>query len=409
MLWLGLALWLLSLLASYVLEGIGESPQEQEVLMDMGKTVFQYFPILALLSFCLIVPVLEELGFRLWGVGKRWTAAVSLVLMAGFAMGEIGMWGLLFVVLFILVWVFVKEAVGRNWCNALVTSTCFALCHISGYAGFSAGMVLGLLSIFGMALVMCWLTINVSFWLSCLLHVLNNSVAVVLPLLLLPSPVTTMADGTTTSMEPIRPFTGIVDLQKEVDMIDMPCNSTTEVCLVGEPSEIARMLAVRSDTASRVYYDSRSRHASLEERVVYRVRYDAPQVPDYRALLQSFRESATEYYDGKSLVFDTVETTMKEVWLVYADGREEKLTGRSADLNTVKIRLSRMSLAQRHYMLTYEQDSTSDSSGGSRCYCLELEGAIPKQAAQLMQKDDQKYGFRIEMRGGVKAKRITIK
>ena len=206
MLWIGLALWLLSMLVSYIMEKSGNAPAGQEFLMDMGKSIFQTVPFLLVLLFCFFQPILEELSFRLWGVGKKWMTILCLVLMTLFAVSEMGMWGLLFVALFIVVWVTVKDKVLQNWLNALITSACFALCHISGFAGFSIGMVLGLLDIFGMALVMCWLTINISFWLSCLLHVLNNSLAILVPLLFLTNPVTVTNDNATLSIEPLRPF-----------------------------------------------------------------------------------------------------------------------------------------------------------------------------------------------------------
>ena len=103
MLWIGLALWLGTMLVSYILEKAGVMVTGQETLMDLGKLMFRSAPIFTLLMLCLLQPILEEMSFRLWGVGKKWTTILCFVLMALFTVGSVGLWGVILVAAIIVV------------------------------------------------------------------------------------------------------------------------------------------------------------------------------------------------------------------------------------------------------------------------------------------------------------------
>ncbi len=410
MLWIGLALWLISMLVSFILEKTGNAPEGQQNLMDMGKSIFQFMPIGIILLFCLFQPVLEELSFRLWGVGKKWMTIVSIVLMALFALGEISFWGLIFIALFIFVWLAVKDQVLQTWLNAIISSVCFALCHISGFGDFSIGMVLGLTDIFGFALVLCWLTINVSFWLSCLLHVLNNSVAILIPLLFLSDPVTVSSGSTTLNIEPLRPFadnTSLIDDQAWLPNLD---SATTEFYMVGEPAELACRLASMADTSRGVHYDWVSKGESLEERVIFHVEYGQPQQSDFAALLQSFCGAAKQYNDDEGLTFDTTTTYLKEIWLIYPDGREELLTPESENANKAIDRvLSSSLMGSRGNELVEETELAPDSSLVTHYYCFERKNPLQEQMEGQMSFFDNLAGFKIDLRPAKQIRLITIK
>ena len=181
MLWIGLVLWLGTILVMFILEKAGVEFSGQETLYGLAKVMFRNAPIFTLLLLCLFQPILEEMSFRLWGVGKKWTYILCIVLMALFTVSSVGLWGILLVAAFICVTLFVKNRFWQVWLNALISSFAFMVCHISGFGSDLLGMIIGLIEIFGMALVCCWLTVNLSFWFSCLLHVLNNSLGLVLP------------------------------------------------------------------------------------------------------------------------------------------------------------------------------------------------------------------------------------
>ncbi len=410
MLWIGLAIWLLSMLVSYILELTGNAPDGQANLIDMGKSMFQYAPIGIILLFCLFQPILEELSFRLWGVGKKWMTIVCLVLMTLFAVSEISFWGLIFIALFIFVWVTVKDQVLQRWINAVITSACFALCHISGFDGFSLGMVLGLTDIFGFALVLCWLTLNVSFWLSCLLHVLNNSIAILLPLLFLSDPVTLTSDSATLTLEPLRPFADNTSLIEEQAWLPNLDSAATEFYLVGEPVQLASRLASMADTSRDVHYDWVSKGESLEERVSLNVEYSQPQSPDFAALLHAFCQAAKQYYDDEGLTFDTTTTHLKEIWLIYPDGREELLTPASEHASKAIDRvLSSSLMGIRGNELVEETELASDSSLVTHYYCFERPNPLAKQMESLTSLSDELYGFRIDLRPAKEIRLITVK
>lgn len=407
MLWIGLALWLLSMLVSFILELTGNAPDGQENLMDMGKVIFQKSPVFILLLFCFFQPILEEMSFRLWGVGKTWMTVVCLVLMAAFSVSEMGLLGLLFVALYVVVWIMVKDKVRQNWINAIITSACFALCHTSGFGYFSIGMVLGLTDIFGMALVLCWLTINISFWLSCLLHVLNNSVALLLPLIFLSDPVAVNGEGMTTNLEPLKPFADNSELIDNV--VDVFDSNMTEFYMVGEPAQIASRLAELADTAEDVFYDWESKGESMEERVIFTVKYDHPQQPDFTALLKSYLESAKKYADDQGLTFDTTTTHLKEVWLVYDDGHEEELSPMNDDAAEAidRVITNRYSLHSNRIIEQYYLQA--DSSLGVKYYCLEHKSPLDEKMGSLNSVMDDIYGYRIDLRDAKEVKLITIK
>lgn len=330
MLWIGLGIWAVAMAVNAILESKGLI-HGQETLMDMGKTLFQRMPFATLLLLCLLQPVFEEVSFRLWGVGKQWMTIVCLVFMSLFGFSEMGLWMIFFLGGFLFVWLRVKDRFRQLWLNALITSLCFALCHISGFGTFGIGMVLGLLDIFGMALVMCWLTINLSFWFSCLLHVLNNSLAIILPLLLVPDPVTNsyafdeeLDNGTHFSVKfstDLRHLDAFADNDQLLEIAALSDYTDEQgIIFVGEPAEIAAQLLSDSkifdtDFSAGIYYDWISRSESMEDRIVYRVNYEEDQ-PTIHQILECFLKDY-EALSEKPLRFDTTEAELQNIDLVY--------------------------------------------------------------------------------------------
>lgn len=420
MLWIGLVLWLGSMLVSAVMEWTGNELPGQDTLMGMGKWMFQSVPVMTLLLLCLFQPILEEFAFRLWGVGKKWTTIVCLVLMACFAVSEMGWWGLLFVGAILFVWLAVADRFVQMWINAILSSVCFALCHISGFDGFSLGMVLGMVDIFGMALVLSWLTINFSIWLSALLHVLNNSLAILIPLLFLSNPVelksyTQQGGGDpnlvySISMEPLKPFADNTALIDGADRLWNLDSSATKFYLVGEPSEIASCLAVYcSDTEPSTYFDWESEGESLEERVVFNVGdIAAPGALNHDKLLKDYLVLAEKYRD-KPLVFDTAEVMLKSIWLIYPDGREVMLEEGCEDFAKADQRIMSGSMGFRGNMRITEYEMTEDSVMVGREYCIVRSNPLAKTMASMNEMMDNLSGFRIEYRDARKATLITVR
>ena len=418
MLWIGLAIWLLSWLLSAILEWVGAGIDGQENLMDLGKAMFQSAPIGTVLLLCVIQPIFEELSFRLWGVGKKGAIIVCLIFMFIFSVSEMGLWSLLFVGGFITVWCLVKDSFKRNVINTVITSACFALCHISGYDGISLGMVLGLMDIFGMAIVMCWLTINLSFWFSALLHVLNNSLALILPMIFMPNPVSSVHEfkgdpgvEIHTSVTGLKPFADNAALISDsadncyLYMLDSTMNG---FCLVGEPAELYAQLLEYADTESHVFFDWSSVGESLEERVVYSVKYDKPMISN-KEQLASVCRSDMEAYLESTFVLDTAEIDLMNVILVYPDGKEINLNDVDVDADDW-WRASREVMKSVSGLKGNTLISEYDEDGAFVNYCILRPNVLNEQMNFLENKlTEQLNGFSIKYEPAKKARMVTVK
>lgn len=420
MLWIGLAFWVGSIAIMYILEWAGVEMAGQDNLFDLGKTMFQRLPVFTLLLFCLLQPILEEMSFRLWGVGKKWTLVLCLVLMAMFGVSSIGLLGLLFVVGIILVTVLVKDRFVQVWLNAILSSLLFSLCHISGFGNDVLGMTLGLSDIFGMALVCCWLTVNISFWLSCLLHVLNNSLSIILPLLFLPDVQTgriivSYEDSPNmqelaTVIEPVRPFADNSALLAGAATQSELAAGAKDFYLVGEPAEIARMIASqRMGIPADVLFDWKAKEESLEERIVLRVNDIKKEVYSCDDLYDHYMSQIACYLD-EPLRMDTTEVMLKEIWLVYDDGHEELLTDSCEHFNDVYSRLMSNPYGIRGNEIVMLSEEVNDSTVAFHYYCRLNENALQKEVDKLNAAMDKlkHVDYHLDYRDGRKVTYITI-
>lgn len=178
-LWLGLGLWLSCSAILWLIELLGGTVDEQNFLNDMIKMLATHIGFGGIFfMIALFGPFTEELAFRLWGIGRLWTYFLSAVLVLLFAGSELGfVLGTVAAAGIMLCACLVKDISRRTSIMIWLTSATFALCHTSGYEGLSLSMVLGLVSIFGMALVLDYLTIHHSWGFAVLLHMLNNGIA----------------------------------------------------------------------------------------------------------------------------------------------------------------------------------------------------------------------------------------
>ena len=420
MLWIGLAFWVGSIAIMYILEWAGVEIAGQDNLFDLGKTMFQRLPVFTLLLFCLLQPILEEMSFRLWGVGKKWTLVLCLVLMAMFGVSSIGLLGLLFVVGIILVTVLVKDRFVQVWLNAILSSLLFSLCHISGFGNDVLGMTLGLSDIFGMALVCCWLTVNISFWLSCLLHVLNNSLSIILPLLFLPDVQTgriivSYEDSPNmkelaTVIEPVRPFADNSALLAGAATQSELAAGAKDFYKVGEPAEIARMIASqRMGIPADVLFDWKAKEESLEERIVLRVNDIKKEVYSCDDLYDHYMSQIACYLD-EPLRMDTTEVMLKEIWLVYDDGHEELLTDTCAHFNDVYSRLMSNPFGIRGNEIVMLSEEVNDSTVAFHYYCRLNENALQKEVDKMNAAMDKlkHVDYHLDYRDGRKVTYITI-
>lgn len=189
-LFIGLALWF-GLMAATLLLGTSDSPKSgQDELMGLMKNLIDrlvpYAPtatmVVIFLWLCVLQPVMEEFAFRYWGKGKLYAYIVCAAVMANFVFLTLNIWFIALAVLCIVLFFVIRDQHRKRQVSIITTSVLFAAMHLSGYSTFSLASVFGILQIFGMALVMCYVVINYRFIYSILIHVLNNSLALLLPL-----------------------------------------------------------------------------------------------------------------------------------------------------------------------------------------------------------------------------------
>ncbi len=186
----GLALWF-GLMAATLLLGTSDSPNSgQDELMGLMKNLIDrlvpYAPtatmVVIFLWLCVLQPVMEEFAFRYWGKGKLYAYIVCAAVMANFVLLTLNVWFIAFAALCIVLFFVIRDPHRKRQVSIITTSVLFAAMHLSGYSTFSLASVIGILQIFGMALVMCYVVINYRFIYSVAIHVLNNSLALLLPL-----------------------------------------------------------------------------------------------------------------------------------------------------------------------------------------------------------------------------------
>lgn len=178
-LWLGLGLWLGCTGILWLIKLLGGPVDEQGFLNDMIRMLAKQIGFGGIFFMIAILgPFSEEVAFRLWGIGRKWAYVVTALFILLFAGAELGfLWGAIAAVC-VLVCAFAVANVNlRTTIMIWLTSATFAACHFDGYNGFSISMALGLISIFGLALVLNYLTIHHCWGLAVLLHMLNNGIA----------------------------------------------------------------------------------------------------------------------------------------------------------------------------------------------------------------------------------------
>lgn len=172
--------------------GTSDSPKSgQDELMGLMKNLIDrlvpYAPtatmVVIFLWLCVLQPVMEEFAFRFWGKGKLYAYIVCAAVMANFVFLTLNVWFIALAVLCIVLFFVIRDPHRKQLLSIITTSVLFASMHLSGFSSFSLPSVLGILQIFGMALVMCYVVINYRFIYSVIIHVLNNSIALLLPLL----------------------------------------------------------------------------------------------------------------------------------------------------------------------------------------------------------------------------------
>jgi hypothetical protein len=262
--------------------------------------------------------------------------------------------------------------------------------------------------------------VNISFWLSCLLHVLNNSLSIILPLLFLPDVQTgriivSYEDSPNmkelaTVIEPVRPFADNSALLAGAATQSELAAGAKDFYLVGEPAEIAKMIASqRMGIPADVLFDWKAKEESLEERIVLRVNDIKKEVYSCDDLYDHYMSQIACYLD-EPLRMDTTEVMLKEIWLVYDDGHEELLTDSCEHFNDVYSRLMSNPYGIRGNEIVMLSEEVNDSTVAFHYYCRLNENALQKEVDKMNAAMDKlkHVDYHLDYRDGRKVTYITI-
>lgn len=174
-LWTGLAIWVVSL-AGIVLSPSAESNH------SLTEFTFENGTTLSLLVIGLLMPCLEEVAFRFWGIRRwRWAGYISAVAMGVVTYFYWGLWGALATTAATAsITLAVKAERTQLLILLLLTSLLFALLHFDNYGNLELRNLFAILNKLGFALVASWLVLNRGFLWALLLHVANNGLVVLL-------------------------------------------------------------------------------------------------------------------------------------------------------------------------------------------------------------------------------------
>lgn len=150
---------------------------------SINRIIYRYgiWPMVIFIG--VIVPVYEEIIFRMWGNGKNWTGFTSVVLIALFSLTLA--WWVAPIALAIGIAIMIvlrSDRTRRLFALMLFSSLAFALMHIGNYDS-SQNLPMFLVAVlhkFGMGLLASYLVINHNLLWSIAVHILNNGLMALL-------------------------------------------------------------------------------------------------------------------------------------------------------------------------------------------------------------------------------------
>lgn len=163
-------------LAGIVLSPSAESNQGlSEFTLENGAA-------LSLLVIGLLLPCLEEVAFRFWGIRRwRWAGYISAVAMGVVIFFYWGLWGALATAAAVAsITLAVKAERTRLLVLLLLTSLLFAILHFDNYGNLELRNLFAIFNKLGFALVASWLVLNRGFLWALLLHIATNGLVVLL-------------------------------------------------------------------------------------------------------------------------------------------------------------------------------------------------------------------------------------
>ena len=285
-LWWGLGITLVSI-AMLFIPGIddGQDPVGDLMYQLLGKGFW-----LLLIIIGIIMPIIEEVTFRLWGNGKVATGIISSILMSGFMLISFNWWvGLITLAATFGVTLFVKDRNRRLFVMMLLSSTLFMAAHTANYGGAFISTALALVEKFGFALLASYLVINHNILWSMVLHILNNSIACVALFIGLSTitPTTMTGEGHQITIRPLI-------LEKGVEMRYWPTVNGDTLTFNNELDlMVINLLEWDSTNSYSYFYDTVAYYENSPLHVKYNMQvvFDANKPHDYTAVVRTLEQN----------------------------------------------------------------------------------------------------------------------
>lgn len=285
-LWWGLGITLVSIALLFI-PGIDDG---QDPVGDLMYQLLDKGFWFLLLIIGIIMPILEEITFRLWGNDKRWTGVLSSILMALFLWITFTWYiGLAVLAASLVVTFLVKDHKRRLFCMMMLSSLFFMVAHTANYSGAFISTAIALIEKFGFALLASYLVINHNILWSMAFHILNNSIACVALFIGLSTitPTTFNGEGHQITIRPLI-------LEKGVEMNYWPTINGDTLTYNNKLDLMVINLLEWDSTNSRsyfhdtvVYYESSFSHVKYNMQVVF----DADAPHDYTAVVHTLESN----------------------------------------------------------------------------------------------------------------------
>ena len=181
---LGIICYGIGLLLWWVLqieESQSELMEQLNMLMDRSPLPFEIMLVTIWAYICLIGHIIEEFAFRVWTKGKTWAYILSIWLSVAFVyftFYKIG-WAIAAGVILGSSFFFVKTPRIKTWFSIIASSVVFVLLHIMNFSEGKA-ICCGMIQIFGLSLILCYLGLRFRFIFCILLHCINNTIAMLM-------------------------------------------------------------------------------------------------------------------------------------------------------------------------------------------------------------------------------------
>ncbi len=206
-LWLGCIAYITGLLLSFFFNSY---EVEKEQTVNYIHVIYFISPVVYLILGCIIIPIVEEILFRLWTlqVNRAFILSIIWIPIILFACSRNILLSILSGVVLLCIFLFAKKRTTQIWLWTFATSVLFTLLHFYNFSSFSQQGMFMFIQIFGLSFLLCYVALRFHILYAMALHIFNNCIAMfVFFLCLNPTPKTTIdSSAFTLSLDPLSVF-----------------------------------------------------------------------------------------------------------------------------------------------------------------------------------------------------------